>query len=413
MRFDAVVVGGGVVGLSAAWHLLQGGLSRVMVLERGLLSSGATGLGTGSVHTQRWHPTDSALILRSKRLMHDLRERTGGAFRLFPVGRLTLVSSNDAATVSIYGEHLRNAGVQAVELSADGLSQRFPGMELSDVGLGLYTRDDGTVYPSALAWALAGLFRDAGGVIWEGCGISRVVHGDGAVAGVALANGDVISCGRIVLATGSWTRQVLQASGLGLALKHAVTHNTVVTVGEESKWAEVPSLLDGVQGVIAIPRNPGTIMAANSGGEYEAPDGTAERVLGKTSVELREEPGSFAERTVVQSAQVLGQLRHRYRDYDIRGVVGHWAGLLDGTPDSHPYVGPYPSVSGLWVGCGLTGYGVQRGPGVGETLAGMALQQPLPVDVDSYRLDRFHPDMSFTIDMRGDNPFAGFAAAAA
>ena len=67
----------------------------------------------------------------------------------------------------------------------------------------------------------------------------------------------------------------------------------------------------------------------------------------------------------------------------------------------------------LWGGCGLTGYGVQRGPGVGETLAGMALQQPLPVDVDSYRLDRFDPNMSFTIDMRGDNPFAGFAAAAA
>ena len=171
-------------------------------------------------------------------------------------------------------------------------------------------------------------------------------------------------------------------------------------------------MLDGVQGVIAIPRNPGTIMAANTSGEYEAPEATAERVLGKTSVELREEPGEFADKAAAQAAQVLDQLRHRYRDYDIRGVVGHWAGLLDGTPDSHPYVGPYPAVGGLWVGCGLTGYGVQRGPGVGETLANMALQQPLPVDVDSYRLDRFDPELRFSIDMRGDNPFAGFAAAA-
>ena len=411
MTFDAVVVGGGVVGLSTAWHLLQGGLRRVMVLDRGLLSSGATGLGTGSVHTQRWHSTDSALILRSKRLMQDLQERTGGAFRLFPVGRLTLVASNDAATVSTYGQHLREAGVQAVELSPDGLGQRFPGMELSDVGMGLYTKDDGTVYPSALVWALAGLFRDGGGVVWEGCGVSHVAVRESAAVGVALANGDVIETGRVVLATGSWTRRVLQASGMDLALKHAVTHNTIVTVGEEAKWAEVPSLLDGVQGVIAIPRNPGTIMAANSGGEYEAPAATAERVLAKTSVELREEPGAFAGKAAAQSAHVLGQLRHRYRDYDIRGVAGHWAGLLDGTPDSHPYVGPYPSVSGLWVGCGLTGYGVQRGPGVGETLACMALQRRLLVEVDSYRLDRFDPAQDFAVDMHGDNPFAGFRAA--
>jgi len=408
MTFDAIVVGGGVVGLSAAWRLLEGGLKRVAILERGLLSSGATGLGTGSVHTQRWHSTDSALILQSKRLMEEVTKHSGGLFRLFSVGRLTLVGKQDTEMVSAYGQHLRNAGVQAVELSVDALSEQFEGMNVSDVGLGLYTKDDGTVYPSALVWALAGLFRNAGGVIWEGCGVSRVVIRDGSATGVEMANGDVLECNRIVTATGSWTRRLLQASGLGLALKHAVTHNTVVTVGRQDKWKDVPSLLDGVQGVIAIPRNPGTIMAANSAGEYEAEEATAERVLGDTSVELRGENCAFADRAASQGVQVLGQLRHRYRDYDIRGIVGQWAGLLDGTPDSHPYVGPYPGVEGLWVGCGLTGYGVQRGPGVGETLANFALQQPLAVEVDSYRLDRFDPDMSFAIDMHGDNPFAGF-----
>ena len=413
MRFDAIVVGGGVVGLSAAWRLLEGGLKRVAVLERGLLSSGATGLGTGSVHTQRWHSTDSALILRSKHLMRELAARSGGLFCLYSVGRLTLVGKADAGSVSAYGHHLRECGVQAVELSISALSERFSGMNVSDVGVGLYTMDDGTVYPSALVWALAGLFRDAGGVTWEGCGVSRVVIRDGAAAGVELANGDVLECGRVVTAAGSWTRRLLQASSLGLALKHAVTHNTVVTVGEQERWAEVPSLLDGVQGVIAIPRNPGTIMAANSAGEYEAEEATSERVLNSTAIELREEGAAFAEKASAQGAQVLRQLRHRYRDYDVRGIVGHWAGLLDGTPDSHPYVGPYPGVGGLWVGCGLTGYGVQRGPGVGETLANFALQQPLAVDVDSYRLDRFDPDMNFTIDMRGDNPFAGFNQGAA
>ncbi len=413
MTFDAIVVGGGVVGLSAAWRLLEGGLKRVAVLERGLLSSGATGLGTGSVHTQRWHNTDSALILRSKRMMRELTERSGGLFQLYSVGRLTLVSKADAVLVSDYGSHLRDCGVEAVELSVDALTAKFSGMNVSDVGLGLYTKDDGTVYPSALVWALAGLFRNRGGVTWEGCGVSHIVIRGGAAVGAELANGDVLECSRIVIAAGSWTRQLLQASSLGLALKHAVTHNTVVTVGDVERWPEVPSLLDGVQGVIAIPRNPGTIMAANSAGEYEAEASTAERVLSSTAVELRAEGDAFARKAAAQSTQVLNQLRHRYRDYDIRGIVGGWAGLLDGTPDSHPYVGPYPGVEGLWVGCGLTGYGVQRGPGVGETLANFALQQPLAVDVDDYRLDRFDPNMSFTINMNGDNPFIGFNQEAA
>lgn len=407
MTFDAIVVGGGVVGLSAAWRLVEGGLRRVMLLEANLLASGGTGLGTGSVHTQRWHKTDTSLIGRSKRLMQEITDRSGGVFRLFPVGRLTLVGRHDIETVLAYGTYLRDAGIDAVELLPDRMTQRFPGLNVSDVGIGLYTKDDGTVYPSALVWAMAGLFRNAGGTIWEGCGVSRVVFDGQRTTGVELVNGDVLEATRVILAAGVWTGKILEKSGMGLALKHAVTHNTVVTVGCQELWGQVPSLLDGVQGVIAIPRNPGTIMAANTAGEYGSDVETAEAVLKTAHVEVRK-TGTFQTETAVQQEQVLVQLRHRYRGYDIRPVVGHWAGLLDGTPDSNPYVGPYPGIDGLWVGCGLTGYGVQRGPGVGETLANFAMQRPLEVDVDAYSLGRFAPDLDFKIDMSGDNPFAGF-----
>ena len=407
MTFDSIVVGGGVVGLSAAWRLMEGGLRRVMLLESHLLASGGTGLGTGSVHTQRWHETDTALIGRSKRLMQEITDRSGGVYRLYPVGRLTLVGKNDIDIVLGYANYLRNASIDAVELPPELLSVRFPGMNVTDVGIGLYTKDDGTVYPSALIWAMAGLFRNAGGSIWEGCGVTKVIFDGTRTKGVELANGDVLESDRVILATGVWTRKLLKASGLGLALKHAVTHNTVVTVGRQDLWAQVPSLLDGVQGVIAIPRNPGTIMAANTAGEYGSDAETAEAVLKTPHVEIRKN-GSFKDETSVQQGQVLAQLRHRYRDYDIRPVVGHWAGLLDGTPDSNPYVGSYPGIDGLWIGCGLTGYGVQRGPGVGETLANFAMQRPLEVDVEAYNLARFAPDLDFEIDMSGDNPFVGF-----
>ena len=408
MKVDAIVVGGGIVGLSAAWQLREAGLERVLLLERQLLAAGGSGLGTGSIHTQRWEPTDSALVLRSKHLVQELGTLSGQVFRLYPVGRLTLVGEDDVDTVRNYGAHLRDANVDALELSRDDLIARFPGMNVSDVGLGLYTKDDGTVYPTALVWALAGIFRGHGGTIWEGCGVQRIVRSDGAVRGVELTNGDIVASDRVILATGVWTKQALQASGLDLALRHAVTHNTVVTVGQSAMWSQVPSLLDGVQGVIAIPRNPGTIMAANTKGEHEATEEVVDAVLGTAAVQLRGNDESFAQEISMQQTEVLSQLRHRYRDYDIRGVVGHWAGLLDGTPDSHPFVGPYPGLRGLWVGCGLTGYGVQRGPAVGEVLANLALERPVAVNVDSYGLDRLDHSLPFKIDISGDNPFAGF-----
>jgi len=408
VRFQAIVVGGGIVGLSAAWHLIQGGLQQVLVLERYILASGATGLGTGSVHTQRWHAIDSALILRSKRVMRELSERSGGGFRLYPVGRLTLAGARDESTVRSYAAHLRAAGVDAVELSPREVAERFPGVNVADVAIALHTGDDGVVYPPALLWTLAGFFRNAGGTIWEGCEVRRVVVEHRAARGIELANGDTIESDRVIVAAGIWTRQILRASGFDLALKHSVAHTTVVTVGRADLWPRVPSLLDGTQGVIAIPRNPGTIMASNAAGEYEANEETAQAVLEARSVEVRRADAVFAERKDTQQQNILRQLRHRYKDHDIRGVVGHWAGLLDGTPDSHPYVGPFPKVDALWVGCGLTGYGVQRGPGVGEVLAQLALERPLSVDMDAYRLDRFDPTLDFQIDMSGDNPFEGF-----
>lgn len=411
MKCDAIVIGGGVVGLSTALCLLEAGLKRVLILERQVLASGGTGLGTGSVHTQRWFATDSDLVLRSKRIISQISERSGGVFQLFSVGRLTVVGPSDAQTVVDYGDHLRQCGIAAERLWPDELQKRFPGMNVDDVGAALYTPEDGVVYPPAMIWALAGAIRRAGGNIWEGCGAKQLVIEGGAVRGVELQNGDVLECGRVVVAAGVWSRRVLQSSGLDLALKHSITHNTVVTVGRVDRWHETPSLLDGVQGIIAIPRNPGTIMSANTAGEYESPGDTAERVLNATTVELREAGEAFRQETAIQQREVMTQLRHRYRDYDIRGVVGHWAGLLDGTPDNHPYIGPYPEVGGLWVGCGLTGYGVQRGPGVGETLAAMALGEEPQVDVSHYGLGRFDAGQDFKIDLSSDNPFEGFKTA--
>ena len=283
-------------------------------------------------------------------------------------------------------------------------------MNVSDVAGALYTPDDGVLYPPALAWALAGLVRSKGGAIWEGVGAERIAISSGKARGVELANGDVLESDRVIVASGVWTRRILQASNLDIALKHSITHNTVVTVGRKDRWTEARSLLDGVQGVIAIHETPGRSWPPTRPASTSRPPDAADRTsYDMMTVELRGgRHEAFAAEKHMQQTQVLAQLRHRYEGYDIRGISGHWAGLLDGAPDNHPLVGPHPDVDGLWVGCGLTGYGVQRGPGVGEALAAFALGKDPAVDVSLYRLGRFDASRDFKIDLSADNPFEGF-----
>ncbi|MCB9943509.1 MAG: FAD-binding oxidoreductase [Geminicoccaceae bacterium] len=408
MKSDAVVIGGGVVGLGAALTLIESGLEKVTLLENKVIASGGSGLGTGSVHTQRWYATDSDLIQRTRSIVKRLATTTNGVFDLYPVGRLTVVGGADGEIVSAYGRHLRTIGIDAVELSRNELKARFPEMNVTDIDRALFTREDGVLYPPALSWALAGFFRKAGGTIWEGCAATGLKIAGNRIRGVSLSNDDIIETDRVIVAAGVWSRKLLQTAGLDLALTHAVTHNSVMTIGRRDLWSQVPSLLDGVLGVIAIPRNPGTIMAANTAGEYQAPISRSENVMRSSTVELIERDEEFKAETLQQQASVLAQLRHRYSGYDIRGIVGHWAGLLDGTPDNHPLLGAFPGIDGLWVGCGLTGYGVQRGPGVGEALAHLALGKEPLVDVSAYAVGRFDDHEDFALDLSSDNPFEGF-----
>ncbi len=155
MKCDAIVIGGGVVGLSAALCLLEAGLKQVLILERQVLASGGTGLGTGSVHTQRWFATDSDLVLRSKHIISQISERSGGVFQLFSVGRLTVVGEADAQIRNSDGASVSSMQSLSVYANSHGFFGRERGTHHS-VGCALIAgQGDGMQrdgwYTSALA----------------------------------------------------------------------------------------------------------------------------------------------------------------------------------------------------------------------------------------------------------------------
>lgn len=385
MKWDTIVVGSGIVGLSAAWRLAQQEQTRVLVIDSKFPASGATGLGTGSVHVQRWSEEDVSLILHSKQLMSDISKRTNGSFHFYPAGRLTLAGERDAETLMSHADMICDMDVDLERLDADELKDRFPNMDFADIALGTYTSDDGYIYPPALAWALAGIVRDAGVILWEGVPVERIDISEDKVRGIVVAQGEVIQCDRVVLTAGVWTQKILRASGLDLPVKQSVTQSAVIMGRNIDLWSSMPSVLDGSQDLLTIPRNPGTLVASAPPGEKETEN---INVNGNITVEWSELEADFIE-------AIYPLLCKRFPGYELGPIVGGWGGVLDVTPDQNPFIGLYAGVSGLCVACGLAGYGIQRGPAVGEIIADLAIEHEPFVDISAYRLDRYPSNYAF------------------
>ena len=398
MEWDTVIVGSGVVGLNVAWRLAQLKQERILLIDSKFPASGATGLGTGSVHVQRWNKTDISLVMRSKQIMADLSKKTNGAFRFYPVGRLTLVGEQDYATLKSHADVICDMGGELETLDPDELEQRFSKIDFTGIALGTYTPNDGYVYPPALAWTTAGVVRDSGVTIWEGVPVERIdINEDGSVQGVVLAQNEVIQCDRVILTAGIWTQKLLRASNLDLPVMQSATQSAVIIARNIGSEDLLPSVLDGSQDMLTIPRNPGTIVAGGRWGE-----GRPEPidVGGDISSEFSEIEDEYLE-------SLYPYLYQRFPGYDLGPIIGGWGGVVDTTPDDNPFIGSYEDIDGLWIACGLSGYGIQRGPAVGETIADLVAGYEPSVDVSDYRVNRYPSDYDFDAESTSgwNNPF--------
>ena len=401
-QWDAIILGAGVVGLGTAWALKKAGVNRVLVLERHVVAGGASSRGTGSVHVQRWTETDVRLIQRSQALMADIAQEVGPAFQFNRVGRLTLVPHEDVERMQGFVEMFRHCGVDVEMLSTAQLMKLIPGIETADVGVAAYTRQDGCVYPGGLTWSLAGLLRQAGGLVMEGVDVRSICLEGATARGVYVGFPEpvLLEAPIVVVAAGAWSGLLLGHSGLKLPIQQIRTSTVVAMVTDAAGCEPIPSFLDAVQGGFSyIPRNPGTLVLA--GGASDDPVAAGDEQLDPT-------PPPYTEQRRAEVFEALNRCAlHRFPGWTFGPVLGGWSGMLDTTPDAHPIAGEYPGVSGLHLACGLSGYGVMRGIALGEAVALRALGKEPPASIAAFDPGRFgNPQSSFKVDWGGYNPFS-------
>lgn len=226
---QVVIIGGGIIGCSVAYHLARAGVSDVVLLERKQLTSGTTWHAAGLVAQLRASQNMTRLAKYSTELFQSLESITGQATGYQQTGSITLALNGEREAELRRQATMANAFDVACEwVEPDFIAHQWPGITLSDARGGVYLPGDGQTNPIDTTLALAKGARQEGALIIENCEVTELVLADGAVKGVQLATGETITAQQVVIAGGMWTRDFLARYGV-LAPLQAAEHFYLVT----------------------------------------------------------------------------------------------------------------------------------------------------------------------------------------
>jgi len=382
-RADVVIIGGGVIGCSIAYHLTRIGITDVVLLERGQLTCGTT-----------WHAAGLIGQLRASRNMTELAQYTSGLLAGLEAetGQATGFRQNGSVSVALnegrFEELRRGAsmakgfGLDVTVLTPGDVKARYPLLETRDVVGGIFLPKDGQANPVDVTRAYAAGARARGARILEGVGVETILVEGGRATGVRTALGEV-RAQTVVLAAGMWSHAIGRAVGVNLPL-HAAEHFYVVT--------EPLSGLPGDLPVLRVPdehayykEEAGKLLV----GAFEP----VARPWGMDGI-----PEDFAFESLAPDidhfAPVLEMAIARVPRLAEAGIKTWFNGPESFTPDDRYLLGETAEVADLFVACGFNSIGIQSSGGVGKVLADWIRDRRPPMDLADVDVRRMHPFQS-------------------
>ena len=380
-RARVVVVGGGVIGASVAYHLAELGWTDVLLLERDRLTSGTTWHAAGLIVTfGSTSQTTTRMRRYTRNLYARLEAETGQSTGFLPVGFLEVVS--DRVRLEEFRRLAamdRYCGVEVDEVSPAEVASLFPLARTDDLLAGFHVPGDGRANPVDVTRALAIGARGRGARIVEGVPVTEVLTEGGGVTGVRTPYGDV-ECEYVVNCAGMWARQLAERSGVHLALQ-ANEHYYLVTEPVEGMSRSLPVLED--------PASHGYYREEGGGilvGLFETVsrpwqlDGVPEDASFLTLPPDWDRIGPYLE-TAMRRVPVSASA----------GIRTLFCGPESFTPDLQPLVGEAPELRRYFVAAGMNSVGILSAGGIGRAVAEWVVAGRPTVDVSALGVDRIQP----------------------
>ncbi|WP_434058471.1 GcvT family protein [Coralliovum pocilloporae] len=375
---EYVIIGGGIVGCSVAYHLAKLGKSDVLLLEQGQLSCGTTWHAAGLVGQLRSTPAMTNLIRYSTQLYSDIEAETGLATGWSQCGSVTVARTDDRMTMLLRtAASARAQGVEVDVITPEEAQAKWPVMQVSDLKGGLWMPGDGKANPTDLTQSLAKGARMRGVTVLEGIEVTGILTEKGAVTGVETDWGSV-SARVVINCAGQWARKIGLMCGVNVPL-HSAEHMYLVTEQIEGVAPDLPVLRDP-DGYIYFKEETGGLVMG--GFEPEAKPWGMNGIPDKFFFQLLEDDWDQFEILMENALVRVPQMAES-------GVRKFYNGPESFTPDNNYLLGEAPELKNFFVGAGFNSMGIASAGGAGRALAEWIVEGAPTMDLFAVDIRRF------------------------
>ena len=382
-RCDVVIIGGGIVGNSIAYHLGKIGITNTVVLERKQLTSGTTWHAAGLVGQLRASKNLTELAKYTTSLFEGLEKETGQATGFKQNGSISIALTDGRMEELLRGASMAKCFGLAVDVvSTAEIKERVPHYNMDGVKGGVFLPKDGQVNPIDVTQALASGARSRGAKIFENTKVTRILVEKGKTVGVETTEGTIMA-DKVVIASGMWSRELGRSIGVNIPL-HACEHFYIVSepIAELPRNMPVVRLLDECT---YYKEDAGKLMVGAFEPKAKAWGGGGiddEHAF----VTLPEDMDHFE--------PILTSAINRVPLLETAGIQLFFNGPESFSPDNRYYLGEAPEVKNCYVATGFNSIGIQSSGGAGLVLSQWIKNGHPPMDVNGMDIRRIHPFQS-------------------
>lgn len=380
-RASVVVIGGGVIGVSIAFHLAQAGVSDVVLLEKGELGSGSTCKAAGGVRASFSNAANIAIGLRGLEVYSRFSETYGQDIDFTRDGYLYLLSDQHHVDVFTESVALQQAnGVPSVMISPEEAKRISPIIETEGMLAASWSPGDGKATPESVVLGYAAAARRHGARIIRNCAVTDIESSGGVITGVLTPHGR-IATSTVVVAAGAWSGAIGAMVGVDIPVR-PFRRQIAFTEPVSGLPLSSPSLtIDFPSSFYFHPEGKGLLLGWS---DPDEPEGF------NLKFELDDWLIGLAEYAHTRAPAIL--------DY---GISCGWAGLYEVTPDRNQIIDRSADVEGLLIATGYSGHGFLMGPATGEIVRDLYLGKDPDYAIESFALNRFARSRSSEADSAG------------
>jgi sarcosine oxidase subunit beta len=364
-----VVIGGGVMGASTAYHLARRGCQDVVLLEREeFFGMGATGRCAGGIRYQFSTEINIRLSQLSLPMLDRFEHELGQNIGIRRDGYLFILTNEHDVEVFRHNVELqRSLGVQTQWLSGDEVRRRVPQLAADDVIAGAYHDKDGLADPNSVVMGYINAGKRLGVRALTNTAVTSIATASDKVTGVQTSHG-LILCTSVVLAAGPWSAPIAATAGIDVPIV-PLRRQIMTTTPLPEIARDFPFVLDFARSLYFHREGEGILTGQSN---------------------PRERPGFNQEIDPDWELAHMEAAVARLPLLAKAGRLSHWAGLYEMTPDAHPILSGVPHLAGFYIVAGFSGHGFMHGPGAGLLMSEIILDgKASTLDVSSLDYARF------------------------